>query len=297
MQKRRILAALLAGTFVFSMTGCKKIESVTSEEFENAWENTDADEMSFDELGELSEEDFEAQLYDGFYYTFEPDDIEYFPMIIPTLKSANLDLNLDSDDIEQVSVGARVFLDPEDADLFDMESLNDLSFSSVAGIQITLNDSVDLDELEDGIDDLLDNIDINIEDLSSSEYRRTKNGLSLALRVSISDLRDSILESDFIDLLHDSDIDEADDFEDMIENLEEGDIVLYIVASDENILILGGASLNYPVDFLIDFTDEFGLTDPYNLESNRDITNAIVDVYVERIGAYSSFTSYRYYGF
>ncbi len=289
MQKRRILAALLVGTFVFSMTGCKKIESVTSEEFENAWENTDADEMSFDELGELSEEDFEAQLYDGFYYTFEPDDIEYFPMIIPTLKSANLDLNLDSDDIEQVSVGARVFLDPEDADLFDMESLNDLSFSSVAGIQITLNDSVDLDELEDGIDDLLNSIDINIEDLSSSEYRRTKNGLSLALRVSVTDLSQSILDSDFIDLMHDSNIPEADDVEDMIEDLHDGEIILYIIASDENILILGGASVNFPVNLLIELTDELGLTDPYDLTPNTDIPNALVEMYVDRMDAYASF--------
>ena len=289
MQKRRILAALLAGTFVFSMTGCKKIESVTSEEFENAWENTDADEMSFDELGELSEEDFEAQLYDGFYYTFEPDDLEYFPMIIPTLKSANLDLNLDSDDIEQVSVGARVFLDPEDADLFDLESLNDLSFSSVAGIQITLNDSVDLDELEDGIDDLLNSIDINIEDLSSSEYRRTKNGLSLALRVSVTDLSQSILDSDFIDLMHDNNIPEADDVEDMLEDLYDGEIILYIIASDENILILGGASVNYPVNLLIELTDELGLTDPYDLTPNTDLPNALVEMYVDRIAAYASF--------
>lgn len=289
MQKRRILAALLAGTFVFSMTGCKKIESVTSEEFENAWENTDADEMSFDELEELSEEDFEAQLYDGFYYTFEPDDIEYFPMIIPTLKQANLDLNLDSDDIEQVSVGARVFLDPEDADLFDLESLNDLSFSSVAGIQITLNGSVDLDELEDGIDDLLNSIDINIEDLSSSEYRRTKNGLSLALRVSVTDLSQSILDSDFIDIMHDNDIPEADDVEDMLEDLHDGEIILYIIASDENILILGGASVNFPVNLLIELTDELGLTDPYDLTPNTDIPNALVEMYVDRIDAYASF--------
>ena len=289
MQKRRILAALLAGTFVFSMTGCKKIESVTSEEFENVWENTDADEMSFDELGELSEEDFEAQLYDGFYFTFEPDDLEYFPMIIPTLRSANLDLNLDSDDIEQVSVGARVFLDPEDADLFDMESLDDLSFSSVAGIQITLNDSVDLDELEDGIDDLLNSVDINIEDLSSSEYRRTKNGLSLTLRVSVTDLSQSILDSDFIDLMHDSNIPEADDVEDMIEDLYDGEIILYIIASDENILILGGASVNYPVNLLIELTDEFGLTDPYDLTPNTDIPNALVEMYVDRMDAYASF--------
>lgn len=289
MQKRRILAALLAGTFVFSMTGCKKIESVTSEEFENAWENTDADEMSFDELGELSEEDFEAQLYDGFYYTFEPDDLEYFPMIIPTLKSANLDLNLDSDDIEQVSVGARVFLDPEDADLFDMESLNDLSFSSVAGIQITLNDSVDLDELEDGIDDLLNSVDINIEDLSSSEYRRTKNGLSFTLRVSVTDLSQSILDSDFIDLMHDNNIPEADDVEDMLEDLYDGEIILYIIASDENILILGGASVNFPVNLLIELTDELGLTDPYDLTPNTDLPNALVEMYVDRMDAYASF--------
>lgn len=289
MQKRRILAALLAGTFVFSMTGCKKIESVTSEEFENAWENTDADEMSFEELGELSEEDFEAQLYDGFYFTFEPDDLEYFPMIIPTLKSANLDLNLDSDDIEQVSVGARGFIDPEDADLFDLESLNDLSFSSVAGIQITLNDSVDLDELEDGIDDLLNSVDINIEDLSSSEYRRTKNGLSLALRVSVTDLSQSILDSDFIDIMHDNDIPEADDVEDMLEDLYDGEIILYIIASDENILILGGASVNYPVNLLIELTDELGLTDPYDLTPNTDIPNALVEMFVDRIDAYASF--------
>ena len=289
MQKRRILAALLAGTFVFSMTGCKKIESVTSEEFENAWENTDADEMSFDELGELSEEDFEAQLYDGFYFTFEPDDLEYFPMIIPTLKSANLDLNLDSDDIEQVSVGARGFIDPEDADLFDLESLNDLSFSSVAGIQITLNDSVDLDELEDGIDDLLNSVDINIEDLSSSEYRRTKNGLSLTLRVSVTDLSQSILDSDFIDIMHDNGIPEADDVEDMLEDLYDGEIILYIIASDENILILGGASVNFPVNLLIELTDELGLTDPYDLTPNTDLPNALVEMYVDRIAAYASF--------
>lgn len=280
---------MLAGTFVFSMTGCKKIESVTSEEFENAWENTDADEMSFDELGELDEEDFETQLYDGFYFTFEPDDLEYFPMIIPTLKSANLDLNLDSDDIEQVSVGVRGFIDPEDADLFDLESLNDLSFSSVAGIQITLNDSVDLDELEDGIDDLLNSVDINIEDLSSSEYRRTKNGLSLALRVSVTDLSQSILDSDFIDLLHDNNIPEADDVEDMLEDLYDGEIILYIIASDENILILGGASVNYPVSLLIDLTDELGLTDPYDLTPNTDLPNALVEMYVDRIAAYAPF--------
>ena len=77
--------------------------------------------------------------------------------------------------------------------------------------------------------------------------------------------------------------------EDMLENLYDGEIILYIIASDENILILGGASVNFPVNLLIELTDELGLTDPYDLTPNTDIPNALVEMYVDRIAAYASF--------
>lgn len=284
MKGKKIIAALLAGTFAFSMAGCNKITSVNIDDFEDAWEDEGADEMSFDELYELDADSLKRQLDDGFYYRFEPRDIQYSDMIFPMLKLYHLDFNLDMDDIDEICTGLKVDTNLFDLDMADISELEDLTLDGAAGIQITLADPVDVDELADGIEDMLDVIDVEIEDLSSSEYYKTKNGLSLILRVSWQDICQGLLDAGLIDLASEraADDDQTDAFEHVLENTE-GDILLYIVAQDENIVILAGLSVNGSVDILSTFTGVFGFTDPEDVTPNTAVAGAIADSFMDRM--------------
>lgn len=283
MKAKKIVAALLAGTFLFSVTGCNKITSVNIDDFENAWADADADEMSFDELDELDTDSMESQLEDGFYYRFEPGDIEYSNMIFPILKLYHLDLNLDMDYIEEICMGAKVDSNLFDLDLESPSELEDLTLDGAAGIQITLEDPVDIDEFADGIEDMLDTVDVDVEELSSSEYRQTKNGLSLILRVSLQELGQNALDAGLIDAASArASSEEAGELEEALEDLE-GDVYLYVVAQDVNIVILAGLSVNEPAEVLSAFTGAFGFTDPEDVDPNTAVAEAIADSYMDRL--------------
>ncbi len=283
MKAKKIVSALLAGTFLFSVTGCNKITSVNIDDFENAWEDADADEMSFDELDELDTDSMESQLEDGFYYRFEPGDIEYSNMIFPLLKLYHLDLNLDMDYIEEICMGAKVDSNLFDLDLESPSELEDLTLDGAAGIQITLEDPVDIDEFADGIEDMLDTVDVDVEELSSSEYRQTKNGLNLILRVSLQELGQNALDAGLIDAASArATSEEAGELEEALESLE-GDVYLYVVAQDVNIVILAGLSVNEPAEVLSAFTGAFGFTDPEDVDPNSAVAEAIADSYMDRL--------------
>lgn len=284
MRGKKVLAALLAGSFLFSVAGCSKITSVNIDDFENAWAEADADEMSFEELDELDSGSMESQLEDGFYYRFEPGDLQYSNMVFPLLKMYHLDLNLDMDYIEEICMGAKVDSNLFDLDLESPSELEDLTLDGVAGIQITLEDPVDIDEFADGIEDMLDTVDVDVEELSSSEYRQTKNGLSLILRVSLQELAQNALDAGLIDAAsaRATSSEEAGELEEALENLE-GDVYLYVVAQDVNIVILAGLSVNEPTEVLSAFTGAFGFTDPEDVDPNTAVAEAIADSYMDRL--------------
>ena len=282
MRGKRVLAVLLAGSFVFSMTGCKNIKSVNIDDFAAAWDDYGAEEIDIDDLTSY-DSDFDDKLFDGIYCTFEPGDLDDSRYMIAALKMYKLDLNLDLDDVDQICVGVTAYHNLEEYSIDDVADLDDINIDFAGGIQLTLEESVDVDELADGIEDLLDFIDINPDDLSSSEYRTSKNGLSLMLRVSIADIASGVLDSDLLDIFGmRMEDDELDDFEDALENME-GDAYLYIVAEDENVVIMVGLGYNFPVQRLIEFTDAFGFEDPYRLTANQDIANGIVEAYEDRL--------------
>ena len=100
MKNRKAAAALLAFAMMLSVTGCSKLKTVTFDDFVDYCEDSGASEFYFEEIRNCGSDDLE----NGIYCVLYSDDIEDIPREdMAVLKLSNLDLNLDTDDIDQLA--------------------------------------------------------------------------------------------------------------------------------------------------------------------------------------------------
>ena len=96
------------------------------------------------------------------------------------------------------------------------------------------------------------------------------------------------------------DDDEAEEFEEALQNLT-GDISVAVYVSDGNILFIIGASLNCEPTLIDEFCSEAGVDDPTNMPSSEAVTEALIDTlddYAALFTARSEYNSgYSLYGF
>ena len=278
--RKKVLASLLVLSMIGSLTGCSKLKNVTSDDFIDACENTGADEMDdVDELRDLETEDFA----DGVYLVLDGDDIEELPYeVLMMLKMYDFDLGIDTDDMEEVALYMYLDQNIDDIDYDDdPEAILDLQCDIAFAAHITLSDPDLCLDAVDGIEDLLRNIDVDVDDLTSEEYYTSRKGGVLRLHVALEDLIAAFLDSDSYDVIEDmSDIDNMDE---ILEQMT-GDVSLSIYIENENIVIIAGLSVNETNDSLISLCDELGLDDPNEMESSQ----TVIDALIEKVDDYSS---------
>ncbi len=290
MKMKKIAALMLACCVLASVAGCSKVKPVTAEEVADA-----CDELGFEECDPDEVDIDDADMEDGIYFVMDRDFIEEgFANAGPYLRASGIDMGIDFDNIEEVTVFARWDAGDFD-DVEDPEDLADVRFDAVAGLQITL-DEYDQDvlyDISDGVDDLLRKIDVDIEDLSSSEYKLNKDSMFLKLHVDGEAFIAAFLESEFYDALMDSanGNDQAEEFADVLEELT-GDISVAIYVADGNILIVGGASLNGTADYIDEFCSTIGVDDPTDLPSSQVVIDGLIETMDDYADLFRSSYSY-----
>lgn len=298
MKMKRTAALLLSTVILMSLAGCNKLQSVTGEQFEEACEGFGADEIYLDEMRDVEIDDLDS----GIYFIVDDWDDEADETFW-TLKFYSLDLDLDADDIESAAVLLQ--LNQNFDGITDIEQLGDLELSGIAAIHLTLISDEYSDQIADGIEDLLDKVDVDIEDLSSSEYYSNKNGGYLKLHVDVNELILAFFDSDIYGLLRSEG--DSDTFYQLTEQLEgmTGDISLAVYYEGENVLIVFGGSVNSDDDTFSDFCNELNVDDPSGVPTNETVIASLMESLDDYASIFaSSYSNYvdkpddiTYYGF
>lgn len=296
MKKRKLVAVILALSVAASVSGCSKVSSVSGEEVIDACEELDYDEIELDD--NLRGFDPDA-MEGGFYFSLEGDKLDQIELYVsPYLRMTGLDLGLDFDNIDEIIV----FGNAEGMDDFDdMDrpgDLEDVEAEFLAGLQITL-DEYDRDvvnDIADGIDDMLRKANIDVDDLRSSEYRLTADSLFLKLHVDFEELAPAFLESEICEVLLDNapNDDEADEFTEAVANMTgHGSIAIYV--ADGNVFIIADVAVNCLPSLLREFAAEVDVDDPSKLPSSDVAIEGLIeslddysDAYMRRALSYNS---------
>ena len=285
--KRRAAAGVLALAMIMSMTGCNKVKTVTFDDLVDYCDDAGASEIYYEEIADLEVEDFE----EGVYCIMYSDDLEELPPnMIAMLKLSGFDFNLDIDDIEQVVFYFRLEQNIEEVD--ESENYEDICMDGIFAVQITLNDTDKTEEVIDGIDDLLDKIDIDPEDLSSDEYYGNKDGGFLRLHVDIRDLCEAVRDSDFYDVATSNELSGTEDLEDLIDTME-GDLSLEVYVDNENIFVVAGVTVNEEPEMIEDICSALNIDNPNDNPTCMPVIEAVMDKlddYASLANAYSSYS-------
>ena len=286
MKMKKMVAMILAVSVMGSVAGCSSVKSASADDFIDSCDSLGFDEVDVDDWSGLDDD----ALADGIYCVMDRDYIEdeITDEVWSFLKLYDCDLNLDRDDIEQIALMVQ-FDESVFDDVVHPSDIEDIETSFIGGVQITLSD-YDADTYEgimDAADDILDKIHVDVDDLSSSEYRLTKNGGFILLNVNIEDFVDAFVESDIFELLEDH-AEDDDDVEDFLEILDEltGCLSFGLYARDENVVVVLSLSLNQAPEQLNDLCSDLKLTDPSRLPSNQDAIDGIIDALDDSLGLY-----------
>lgn len=298
MKIKKAAALLLSTVLLLSLTGCNKLQSVSGDQFEEACEGFGAEEVYLDEMRNVEIDDLES----GIYCIVDDMDAEANEAFL-ALKIYSLDLNLNADDID--SAAFMLQLDQNIDEISALEDLGDIELGGVAAFHLTLVSDDYADEIADGIEDLLDKVDVDIEDLSSSEYYSNKNGGYLKLHIDVSELILAFFDSDMYGLLRtEADSESFHQFTEQIEDMT-GDISLAVYYEGENVLIVFGGSVNSDDGTFSDLCNELNVDDPSEVPSNETVIGSLMeslDDYASIItSSYGNYIDkpddYTYYGF
>lgn len=291
MKKVKIISCLVAATMVLGLAaGCSKTKKVTTEQVEKACEKLDYEEYDVDDLqnAELDGGDVD----DGFYVIIDEDAIEDMAdENESSLSSIGLDEVLEADDVESAAVfmkstGLEDFQDDADG-LQDIENLGDAEFDLVIGMQATLKDDDKVEDIMDYLEDMLDEYDLDVDDLTAQEYYRSKTDGYLKFNIDIQDLWEIAQENDdLMDLLEEADME--DQIEDLFDS-NSGNICVSYQISGNNLIVVIGAAFNSKGDSLNDMCSKLGIDNPSKLKTNEAFAEGIIDSLMSYAAKYMSY--------
>ena len=299
MKFKKIVSALLAVSMVAAFAGCSKVKAISEEDFINACENLGAEEIDSEDVNGISDSDRE----DGVYMIFDSDYIEEnlnsntasASLGVYGMSAPSVDQIVDPDDIEEMVVYLRMTENTDD--ISGTDDIADLEADIAIGMHITLSDADQVEDIMEGLADVLDDTcNIDVKDLSSDEYYLNNNQAYMKVHVDAQDIVAAFLESDIYDLLSSFNSD-MDDLEDALGDLNGGlDAAFYI--NGENIVIVFGVNINEDPEFLNDLCSELGIADPSKLSSNEAVAQGIIDYIDDTFGSmiagFSAMASYDY---
>ena len=291
MKRIKIISCIVTAAMILGLAaGCSKTKKVTTESVEKACEALDYEEYDVDDLedGQLEPGDID----DGIYVVIDGDDIEDLAdENEASVSSIGLDEVLESDDIESAALfikgdGLEDFADDVDG-LQDIENLADAEFELIIGMQATLKDDDKVEDIMDYLEDMLDEYDLDVDDLTAQEYYRSKTEGYLKFNIDIQELWAIAQENDdLMDLLEEADME--DQIEDLFDSVS-GNICVSYQISGNNLIVVVGAAFNSKGDSLNDMCSKLGIDNPSKLKTNEVFAEGIIDSLVSNVAKYMSY--------
>ena len=286
-----IISCIVTAAMVLGLAaGCSKTKKVTTESVEKACEALDYEEYDVDDLedGQLEPGDID----DGIYVVIDGDDIEDLAdENEASVSSIGLDEVLEADDVESAALfikgdGLEDFADDVDG-LQDIENLADAEFELIIGMQATLKDDDKVEDIMDYLEDMLDEYDLDVDDLTAQEYYRSKTEGYLKFNIDIQDLWEIAQENDdLMDLLEEADME--DQIEDLFDSVS-GNICVSYQISGNNLIVVIGAAFNSKGDSLNDMCSKLGIDNPSKLKTNEAFAEGIIDSLMSNVSKYMSY--------
>lgn len=291
MKRIKIISCIVTAAMVLGLAaGCSKTKKVTTESVEKACEALDYEEYDVDDLedGQLEPGDID----DGIYVVIDGDDIEDLAdENEASVSSIGLDEVLEADDVESAALfikgdGLEDFADDVDG-LQDIENLADAEFELIIGMQATLKDDDKVEDIMDYLEDMLDEYDLDVDDLTAQEYYRSKTEGYLKFNIDIQELWAIAQENDdLMDLLEEADME--DQIEDLFDSVS-GNICVSYQISGNNLIVVVGAAFNSKGDSLNDMCSKLGIDNPSKLKTNEVFAEGIIDSLVSNVAKYMSY--------
>jgi frataxin-like iron-binding protein CyaY len=291
MKRIKIISCIVTAAMVLGLAaGCSKTKKVTTESVEKACEALDYEEY---DVGDLEDGQLEpGDIDDGIYVVIDGDDIEDLAdENEASVSSIGLDEVLESDDIESAALfikgdGLEDFADDVDG-LQDIENLADAEFELIIGMQATLKDDDKVEDIMDYLEDMLDEYDLDVDDLTAQEYYRSKTEGYLKFNIDIQELWAIAQENDdLMDLLEEADME--DQIEDLFDSVS-GNICVSYQISGNNLIVVIGAAFNSKGDSLNDMCSKLGIDNPSKLKTNEVFAEGIIDSLVSNVAKYMSY--------
>lgn len=291
MKRFKIISCVVAASMVLGLAaGCSKTKKVTTESVEKACEALDYEEYDVDDLQDAQLDGGDVD--DGFYVIIDEDAIEDMAdENESSLSSIGLDEVLEADDIESAAVfmkstGLEDFQDDVDG-LQDIENLVDTEFDLIFGMQATLKDDDKVEDIMDYLEDMLDEYDLDVDDLTSQEYYRSKTEGYLKFNIDIQDLWEIAQENDdLMDLFEEADMEDA--AEELFDSTS-GYICVSYQISGNNLIVVIGAAFNSKGDSLNDMCSKLGIENPSKLKTNEVFAESIIESVMDNVTKYLSY--------
>lgn len=292
MKRIKIISCIVTAAMILGLAaGCSKTKKVTTESVEKACEALDYEEY---DVGDLEDGQLEpGDIDDGIYVVIDGDDIEDLADENEArVSSIGLDEVLESDDIESAALfikgdGLEDFADDVDG-LQDIENLADAEFELIIGMQATLKDDDKVEDIMDYLEDMLDEYDLDVDDLTAQEYYRSKTEGYLKFNIDIQELWAIAQENDdLMDLLEEADME--DQIEDLFDSVS-GNICVSYQISGNNLIVVIGAAFNSKGDSLNDMCSKLGIDNPSKLKTNEVFAEGIIDSLISNVAKYMSYS-------
>ena len=291
MKRIKIISCIVTAAMILGLAaGCSKTKKVTTESVEKACEALDYEEY---DVGDLEDGQLEpGDIDDGIYVVIDGDDIEDLAdENEASVSSIGLDEVLEADDVESAALfikgdGLEDFSEDVDG-LQDIENLGDAEFDLVIGMQATLKDDDKVEDIMDYLEDMLDEYDLDVDDLTAQEYYRSKTEGYLKFNIDIQDLWTIAQDNDdLMDLLEEADME--DQIEDLFDSVS-GNICVSYQISGNNLIVVIGAAFNSKGDSLNDMCSKLGIDNPSKLKTNEVFAEGIIDSLMTNVAKYMSY--------
>ena len=266
-----LTVAMLAVVFA----GCANTTTISTDKFQKACEKLKLEEFDFeDDSPELDD------VEDGFFAVADEDMVEEKEKDLEDmLKSFKLNGIIDTDDVESFAFAAKATgLDDIKDAMKDPEDIADLEVDGAVAFVMTLSNDGYAEDVMDAIEELLDDADIDVKDLSKQEYMASKKEGYFRCHIDIAKFAKIILDNDDIMDLIEKAGDKADiDFEELLGALT-GDVAFTVEINGKNIFFLAGGSLNTKPTILNSFASSFGVAmNPVKVPMNTKLIEEKLD--------------------
>ena len=280
MKKIKVLACVLTAAMVAGLfAGCSKTTTITTEKFAKACEKLKLEEFDLEDSASPDYDDLEDGLYavaDEDYVEDNPEEIESF------LNDLGIGEVIDADDVTSLAFAAKCSGAEDFSELSDPEDLPDQVVDGAFALQISLADDYVGDAME-FVEDMLDQYDIDVKDLSNKEYYAGKKDGYFRFHVDVAAVSKILLENedlmDMMDTIYD-----ADDFEEIVSQLK-GDLAVSFEINGNNIFIIAGVGFNTKASNLNAFSKAFGAAaNPVSVPANKNVVQQLIEDAVDNYG-------------